>query len=139
MDTNYDIINSESYFQLLSREELNEDDQKKIVAFQKHMADSDKYRDYLTGTHKDNKDSYEHGINQLAILEAMSGNKLTTYQEMALLQYDKQKTAVLKANEAKVRVLEKNDTSNGFINSFAVVLSVLATGILAGVIMFILK
>ena len=141
MDTNYDVINSDKYFKLISKPVLTEEEQQSAQNYEKFMSDAERYRDYLTGSVKTNKDSYESGINQLAVLETMNpGSQLTTYQKMALMAYNKQKTNALQANENKVRKLQKNkDVSYGYTNSFSLILSVLATGILIGVMIFILK
>ena len=141
MNTNYDVINAKKYFNLLQSPELNEQEQKNIQDFEEFMAKSERYRDYLVGPLKDNKDTYENGINQLAVLETMNPDShLTTYQKMAIAAYEKQKTNELQIKENKIRKLEKNsDVSYGYTNSFSLILSVLATGILIGVVLFMIK
>ena len=140
MNTNYDVINSKKYFELLNKNELTEVEQQKTQKFEDLMNKADKYRDYLTGTLKDNKDSYEKGINQLAILETTEPDiKLTAYQQKAIDAYNKQKSNALELRENKLRVLEKHsDVSGGYTNSFILILSVLATGILIGVVLFLM-
>lgn len=141
MNTQYDEINSKKYFNLISMPELNDEEVKKVESYQEFMAEADKYNDYLTGNLKLNKDTYENGINQLAVLETMNpGSHLTTYQKMAIAFYDKQKTNALEAKEGKIKKLQPNsDVSYGYTNSFTLILSTLATGILIGVVLFLIK
>ena len=140
MNTNYDVINSKKFFELLNKNELTEIEQQKTQKFEDLMNKADKYSDYLTGSLKENKDSYEKGINQLAILETTEPNiKLTTYQQKAIEAYNKQKSNALELKENKLRSLEKNnEVSGGYTNSFVLILSVLATGILIGVVLFLM-
>ena len=140
MNTNYDVINSKKFFELLNKNELTEIEQQKTQKFEDLMNKADKYSDYLTGSLKENKDSYEKGINQLAILETTEPTiKLTTYQQKAIEAYNKQKSNALELKEKKLRSLEKNnEVSGGYTNSFVLILSVLATGILIGVVLFLM-
>ena len=141
MNGDYDLINSKKYFSLLAMNELNEEEQQKIEAFQTFMARADKYKDYLIGNLKENKESYESGINQLAVLEAMNPDShLTTYQKMAIASYDNNKTHELQEKEGKIRKLKPNsDVSYGYTSSLSLILSVLTTGILIGVVIFLIK
>ena len=132
--TNYGVINSRKYFNLLSKSELNEDEQKKVESFEKLMSESDKYRDYLVGSLKTNKEAYENGINNLAIMDSLSSeSNLTVNEKRAIDAYNKQKQSVLEYKENKVKKLEKkSDVSSGYINAFILILSSLATGLFIG-------
>ena len=135
----YGSINSKHYFELISRPELDEQDQFKVQAFEKLMGEAERYRDYLVGPLKSNKDSYENGINQLAMLSSLNPNlSLSTNEKRAIEAYNVSKSHLREIQEQKVRKLTKNDSSYGYTNAFALILSVLGTGILIGVVLFMM-
>ena len=140
MNTNYDVINSKKYFELISKPTLTEQEEISTQAFEKLMYDAEKYKDYLIGSVKQNNDSYEYGINELTVKETINPDiQLTQYQKKAIDAYNTQKQNLLKLNENKVRRLQKNNNvSTGYINSFILILSVLATGILLGISLFMI-
>lgn len=140
MNTNYDVINSKKYFELISKPALTEQEEISTQTFEKLMHDSEKYKDYLIGSLKQNNDSYEFGINELAAKETINPDiQLTQYQKKAIDAYNTQKQNLLKLNENKIRRLQKNNNvSTGYINSFILILSVLATGILLGISLFMI-
>lgn len=135
------IINAQSFFKIIEKEEVSKEEQNKVEQFQEIMGEADRYRDYLVGTLKATKDTYENRINQLAMLEAMNpGSGLTTYQKIVLAAYDKQKSNALEAKENKIKKLEKRfDVSAGYTSSIALILAVLTTGILMGVVIYFIK
>lgn len=141
MSTKYDVINSQKYFYLLSKGQLTDEERDQVSKFEELMATAEKYRDYVTNSIKVNKDGYERGINQIAIQETTNPEtSLTDEQKRALEFYNKTKENVLTNGENKVRKLEKNnDVSSGYTNSFVLILSTLATGILIGVVLFLIK
>lgn len=135
----YGTINSSRYFELISRPELDEYDQTKVQEFEKLMSEAERYRDYLVGPLKSNKDSYENGINQLAMLSSLNPNlSLSNNERRAIEAYNVQKSHLREINEQKIRRLSKNDMSSGYTNAFALILSVLGTGILIGVVLFMM-
>ena len=138
MNIKYNVINSKRYFELLNKNELNEEEQNETKTFEKVMSDAKKYNDYLVGPLKQNKDSYERGINQLATYQSTNPSaNLTIYQKQAIDAYTKQNSYNDEVRENKIRRLEKKDSAtSGFANSFILVLSVLATGIGIGIVLF---
>ena len=140
MKINYDVINSKHYFEILNKpEELTEEEAKKMQTYTEFTNNSMKYRDYLLDYQKKQLDNYEQGINQLAMLETEHPEiTLNSKQTYAIEQYRKNKQYLDELDREKVRILEKNDVSSGFANSFILILSVLATGILIGLILLII-
>ena len=135
------IISAQTFFRIIENDQASEDDIKKLDDFQEVMEETDKYNDYKVGQLKENKDTYDNKMNQLAILRAMNpDSRMSTLAMARLAIFEEQKAKALQKNENKIRKLEKNpDVSAGYTNSFVLILSVLATGILMGIVIFLIK
>lgn len=140
MKVNYDLPSSNNYFELINKtEELSEEENKKIQAVNAFVADAIKYKDYLLKPQKNYLDTYERGMNDLAIYESENPeNSLTMNQKFALDEYQKHMNYRNDFEKEKTRILAKknNDVSSGYANAFILILTVLATGILIGMIIF---
>ena len=133
----YGSINSEHYFGLLAKNDLTEEEQSQVLNFEKIMAESERYRDNLVGSLKKNKDSYENGIINRATIASINPGGINPQEQRAIEAYNISKSHLREIQAQKTRRLTK-DTSSGYTNAFALILSVLGTGILIGVVLFMM-
>ena len=139
--TDYDIINNKHFFELINKPgELTPEETKRVQEFSEFANNLLKYKDYLLDQQKEHIDTYERGINYLTTLEQEHPEaQLNTKQKYAIEQYQKNKQYLDELKSGKIRVLQKNnDVSPGYANSFILILSVLATGIVIGIILFMI-
>ena len=138
MQSVFDIMSPNRYFELLGRDNLTEQERIGVTQFETYMAQAERYKDYLVDNVKSNRDAYESGISQLGIIEATNPNiPLTANQKRAIDAYNQQKSNLRELKENGIKKLtRKNDISAGYTNAFGLVLSVLATGILIGISLF---
>ena len=138
MQSVFDIMSPNRYFELLGRDNLTEQERIGVTQFETYMAQAERYKDYLVDNVKTNRDAYESGISQLGIIEATNPNiPLTANQKRAIDAYNQQKSNLREIKENGIKKLtRKNDISAGYTNAFGLVLSVLATGILIGISLF---
>ena len=131
------VITPYDYFILLKKNELNEEELKDLIEFEKHMSEEMKYEDYLLPFNKRVIFDYRHGIIELEMQEE-NGIELAPSEKEAINKYHKFEETVRRINNENIKLVKKlkNDSSLGYANAFIVILSVLAVGIIAGTILF---
>ena len=138
-----EVISEETYFDFLSDDNLNEEEQKDIDEFEEQMLESMKYHDYLVGDHKDNYDKYEFKISTAREELQLRGENtpFSKRQIKAIEKYKQMDDLSKEFNEQKrsneYKKVLKKDVKSGYINAFIVVLSILFTGILLGFALFL--
>ena len=140
VEGNYDVINSNHYFNILKKDgELSEEEKKQVSDFDTHIASEMEYEDYLLDPQRKMLHDYRQEIVSLSLKEEENESAINIREKEAILKYQKMNELVRTRNEENVKKLQKlkNDSSLGYVNAFIVILSTLAVGIISGILLFI--
>ena len=140
------IISPKEYFEILEKQEISDEEYKKIEEFEIEVSQCMKYSDYLLDDKKDFVTDYNNRINNIIYaLQENPTQKLTNRQEYSIKKYDGMledaKNFTNQKEKQRQKKLEKtnpnNNVSLGYANSFIVILSTIAAGIITAITIYL--
>lgn len=140
IEGNYDVINENHYFNILKKDgELSEEEKKQLSDFDEYIASEIEYEDYLLEPQRELLHNYRQNVIALSLKEEENESSINLREKEAISKYQKMNELVRNRNLENIKKIKKlkNDSSLGYVNAFIVVLSTLAVGIVAGIILFV--
>ena len=132
------IISPNQYIKYINKTEISDEDNKKIQDFETLVYQCYKYYDYLLDDKKIFLSKYRRKINEIELKELEFD--LTDADKYARDKYYSITDTVRGYINEKIRKKEKDNNkyelSAGYANAFIVILSTIATGIIAGTILY---
>ncbi len=137
----YDVINSNHYFELLSKDTpLTKDEVKLLSDYETYISELITYNDYLLPAQNNELNDYKNKIILLSnIEEGVNQEQLNDNQKKAIDTYNQMNKIILsKLNmDSKSNNFEKTKVyKKGYINSIIILFTILLSGILIGTTLF---
>jgi hypothetical protein len=136
------IISPKHYFEIINSNQFNASTNKQIQDFETFVYECMRYGDYLQPKQKKFVDDYYYTIQEMKEnLQKNPNQKYTIGEQHAIEKSDQIDKSVKEfiTEKANIRIRKPNqniNTSFGYANAFIVILSTIATGIVAALVLY---